>query len=211
MENTNIQDNKTNTIPNPDFPNHKSTIKITEKYQENNFLKNKTKRTEENTNEENKSQRITLKKQLEFYFQDENLLNDKFLQKFLLRDADKGVPITIIENFNKIKEILKDIKEYNKKIDYIKSAVEASTFIKLNKKQNKIKRIQEFSLEKLNTDEIDERTLYVENLPVNISHNLLTKIFSHCGKVIHVSIPKFSDTKQPKGFGFVIFKVKYFK
>lgn len=191
------------TTSKDNFNNSKPEKKI-----ENKFLKNKIKRSEEGEEKEI-SKKHLLRKQLEFYFSDENLLHDKFLQKFLLREKDKGVPITVIENFNKVKEILSDFKDLSKRINIIKDAIEASTFLKLNKKKNKIKRQIDFSLDNIDQEDIDERSIYVENLPNNINHELLTAIFSRCGKVLHVSIPKFSDNKKPKGFGFIIFEVKY--
>lgn len=180
-----------------------------EKTIENQFLKNKVKR-EEDKKDKQASKRNLLKKQLEFYFSDENLLYDKFLQKFLNKETDKGVPITIIENFNKVKEILNDVKEFNARIHFIKEAVESSSILRLNKKKNKIKRKIDFSLDNIDIDEIDQRSIYVENLPNNINHGLLTTIFSRSGKVSHVSIPKFTHNQKPKGFGFIIFEVKLF-
>jgi len=187
-------------------------IKVNEKSEktiENQFLNNKIKR-EEDKKDKKASKRNLLKKQLEFYFSDENLLHDKFLQKFLNKETDKGVPITIIENFNKVKEILNDVKELNARIHFIKEAVESSSILILNKKKNKIKRKIDFSLDNIDTDDIDERSIYVENLPNNINHSLLTTIFSRSGKVAHVSIPKFTYNQKPKGFGFIIFEVKLF-
>ncbi len=173
---------------------------------ENQFLKNKTKREAE-SKEKEISKRNQLRKQLEFYFSDENLLNDKFLLRFLNKDTDKGVPITIIENFNKIKEIMNDVSDLQKRLVFIRDVVEASNLIKLNKKKNKIKRIKDFNKDDIDLDKIDERSIYVENLPNNINHNILGTIFARCGKVLHISIPKFIDNKKPKGFGFVIFEV----
>ncbi len=45
-----------------------------------------------------------IKNQLEFYFSDENLLNDKFMQERL--KIHKGVSINEIFKFNKIKKLL---------------------------------------------------------------------------------------------------------
>ncbi len=106
-----------------------------------------------------------------------------------------------------MKEILLNVQDLSKRINYIKDAIDSSSILKLNKKNNKIKRKQDFNLDKVDNNEIDERCIYVENLPININHDLLISIFSRCGKVVHVSIPKFSDNKKPKGFGFVIFEV----
>lgn len=197
-----------------DTDNEKSEIKfngkkIEIKREENIFLKNKQKREDNNSNK-TESKINQLRKQIEFYFSDENIINDKFLKKFFNKkeNEDPGVPITIIENFNKIKSLLSDIKDISKRLDFIKSAINSSNFIKLNSKKNKILRIDS-SIEKIDRDDIDERTVYVENLPSIIDHNLLKTIFSRCGEVMNVSIPKFED-KKPKGFGFVTFKVIFY-
>ncbi len=178
-----------------------------EKKFENQFLKNKIRRAKEDDEKEN-SKKLMLRNQIEFYFSDENLLHDKFLQKFLIRDKDKGVPLTILDNFNKVKQILSDVKDLPKRINYIRNAIESSNILRLNKKKNKIKRQNDFKLDQIDYNEIDERSVYVENLPNNINHDLINVIFSRCGKVVHVSIPKFSDNKKPKGFGFVIYEVR---
>lgn len=179
-----------------------------DKYQENIFLKNKTKRNEKSNTKEI-SKRNTLRKQLEFYLSDENLINDKFLQRFFEHEDDRGVPITIIEGFNKIKEILSDVKEPKQRIEFIRDAVEVSSVISLNKKKSKIVRINDFDPKKIDRTEMDNRTIYIENLPNNVTHSIIANIFGRCGKVIHVSIPKFSFNKKPKGFAFVIFEVIY--
>lgn len=44
-----------------------------------------------------------------------------------------------------------------------------------------------------------------ENLPPEISHEELSKVFSQFGKVVYVSIPKYQNTRQIKGFAFVEF------
>ena len=125
-----------------------------------------------------------LRNQLEFYFSDENLLHGKFFQKLIIRDNHKGVPNTVIENLNKVKQILNDVQDSSKRIDFIKEAIGFSSILKLNKKKNKIKRKQDFNL-----DKIDERIIYVEYLPNNINHDLLISIISRCGKVV----PRFNS------------------
>jgi len=176
----------------------------------NQYLKNKTKRCSEYQEDNIISNKFILKNQLEFYFSDENLVHDKFLQKFFLRNDNKGVPISIIENFNKVRKILSDVKDLSKRINIIKDVVESSNKLKIDYKKNKINRIVDFVLNDIDYNKIDERTIYVENLPNNINHDILISIFSRCGKVAHVSIPKFFEDKKSKGFGFIIFEVIYY-
>jgi RNA recognition motif-containing protein len=146
---------------------------------------------------------------IEFYFSDINLLNDKFLKKLINKDNDKGVDITIIANFNKVKEILKGFDKYDAKIGLIKSAVEMSKKLKIV--NNKIVRIKKFDNNSINLDDLDKNIIYVQNLPSFITHEDLINIFSKPGrKVLYVSIPKYtnekSEQKLSKGFAFVTFE-----
>lgn len=166
------------------------------------------KRSNGETKDQPLSKKKQLVKQLEFYFSDINLMSDKFLRNILIRDPEKGVEITVIQNFNKIIEILKGIPDMTTRINYIKKAVIQSKSLKLNTRQNKILRTEKYNESKIDKSEIDDCTVYVENLPGTITHELLTQIFSRCGQVLLVSIPKFAD-KTVKGFAFITFSVRF--
>lgn len=166
------------------------------------ILNNKTTR-ESSKHKHHSNRKKELMRQLEFYFSDINILNDKFLRNLINKDNDKGVDINIILNFNKVKDILRDIEEAESKINLLKKSVEHSK--KLKVLHNKIIRIEKFESNKLNQAEIDMKTIYVENVPGDVTHDILYKLFTKYGKVLHISIPKFSDTKQSKGFVFIIF------
>ncbi|XP_021355255.1 la-related protein 7-like, partial [Mizuhopecten yessoensis] len=53
--------------------------------------------------------------------------------------------------------------------------------------------------------QIDERTIYVECLPHHVDHMWVRRMFSTCGEVLYVSIPRYKTTGDPKGFAFVEF------
>lgn len=167
------------------------------------LLSNKTIRNS-NKHKHHSNRKKELLRQLEFYFSDVNLLNDKFLRNLLNRDNDKGVDINIILNFNKVKEIMKGIDEDNAKISLLKKSVDHSKKLKIFK--NKLIRREKFEMNKLNQKDLDKKSIYVENVPKEITHDILYKLFTNYGKVLHISIPKFSDTKQSKGFAFIIFE-----
>lgn len=44
-----------------------------------------------------------------------------------------------------------------------------------------------------------------ECLPVGVDHDWLKMVFSSCGKVLYVSLPKYQSSGDPKGFAFVEF------
>jgi RNA recognition motif-containing protein len=47
--------------------------------------------------------------------------------------------------------------------------------------------------------------IYVENFPDTIDHEQLARIFKRAGKVRHISVPKYKESKKPKGFAFIEF------
>ena len=58
--------------------------------------------------------------------------------------------------------------------------------------------------EKLDTD---ERTVYIENLPLSCTLEHIVTIFRNCTDIVHISLPK-AHNKQIKGFAFIEFAVK---
>jgi RNA recognition motif-containing protein len=131
------------------------------------------------------------------------MYNDKFLRNLISKDSDRGIDINIIFNFNKVKQMLIVIPDEEAKMSLLKKSIEHSKKLKLS--NNKIIRREEFEMSKLDQAEIDKKTIYVENIPTEANHEVLVKLFSRHGRVLHISIPKFKDTKQPKGFVFVTF------
>lgn len=159
----------------------------------------------DNPKQEEPSDNITkLRKQMEFYFGDANLHNDKFLLN-LLRQNEKGfIDLTIFLNFNKVKKLLLDNPSLESKLSLLKKAIISSNLLKLNKAQTKVRRRINYIVSKSD----DKKVIYIENLPENITHETLAKIFSKCDEILHVSVPKYSETHAPKGFAFIEFKVK---
>lgn len=45
-----------------------------------------------------------------------------------------------------------------------------------------------------------------ESLPNDVDHEWVKKLFSSCGKVVYVSLPRYPSTGDLKGFGFVEFE-----
>lgn len=41
-----------------------------------------------------------------------------------------------------------------------------------------------------------------------VTHIWLERVFSKCGNVVYVSIPRYKSTGHPKGFGFVEFETE---
>ena len=78
--------------------------------------------------------------------------------------------------------------------------------LKISKDKLKVKRRVPFRKETVqNPEEVDQSMVYVERYPEELSHEQLASIFQRAGKIKHVSMPKYKDSKQPKGFAFILF------
>lgn len=150
--------------------------------------------------------RKKLKEQIEFYFSDANLINDKYLSRLVLINKEGYVDFTVFLKFNKINGLLGEIDNYQRKNEFIRDALKISEVLKLSVDEGKVKRIIPFSKEKNVLDCIDNRTIYVENFPTFVDHDLFEEIFLTIGIIECISLPKFSETKVNKGYAFITFK-----
>ena len=166
---------------------------------------------------------FALKNQLEFYFSDSNLQKDNFLRNLIFSEESaeneekkknknniQEVDVHIILNFFRIKEILKDVESTEEKLVKVSEALSKSQLISYNSEEKRIVRKVPFTLKNFNKAETEKGMIYVENLPSSITHELLAAIFASTGKIMHISLPKFQNSKKPKGFAFIEFQVSFF-
>lgn len=59
----------------------------------------------------------TVVAQVEFYFSDENLPGDKFLQQYLKEGQDGMVPLAAVSHFKKMKKLLRKIVGNDSSVD----------------------------------------------------------------------------------------------
>jgi len=137
-----------------------------------------------------------VQEQLEFYFGNSNLQKDRFLKQLAAKDPEGYVELQTIANFNKMREITKDI-------NLIILAAKSSTMLQLDNENKKIKRSTPVPPGK----NVDARTVYTEPLPPDATHESLEKRFSVCGKVEYVSIPRTKD-RTIKGFAFIEYETE---
>uniref|UniRef100_A0A8C6T3M5 La-related protein 7 n=1 Tax=Neogobius melanostomus TaxID=47308 RepID=A0A8C6T3M5_9GOBI len=137
-----------------------------------------------------------VKKQVEFWFGDVNLHKDRFLRK-LIDDSDHGyVDLSVLASFNRMKKLTADTK-------LIARALKNSSVVEINLEGNKVRRLHPIG-EPPNDEEC--RTVYVELLPKDVTHNWIERVFSKCGNVVYISIPRYRSTGDSKGFAFVEFE-----
>ncbi|XP_078262564.1 la-related protein 7 isoform X2 [Rhinoraja longicauda] len=137
-----------------------------------------------------------IKKQVEFWFGDVNLHKDRFLQEQIQKSRDGYVDISVLTVFNKMKKLTTDVK-------LIARALKKSDVIELNVEATKIRRRLALGVQ---PQDVDARTIYVELLPKNVSHSWIDRVFSKCGNVVYISIPRYKTSGDPKGFAFVEFE-----
>lgn len=141
--------------------------------------------------------------QLEFYFSDANLRKSKFLRELI--EKDPWVPLAVFDKFNRIKELLSELGDDNVEKHILKALqVGSSTFFQISEDQKKLRRVAELA----EKEDVEECTVYVENLPKDTTHESLTTKFKEFGPVTYVSLPKYRNSSRIKGFAFVEFDSK---
>ncbi|XP_010792876.1 la-related protein 7 [Notothenia coriiceps] len=139
-----------------------------------------------------------VKKQVEFWFGDVNLHKDRFLKKLIDESDDGYVDVSVLASFNRMKRLTTDTK-------LIARAVKNSSVVEVNLEGDKVRR--QLPIGDMPSN-VDSRTVYVELLPKDVSHGWVEKVFTKCGNVVYVSIPRYKTTGDPKGFGFVEFETE---
>ncbi|XP_042368709.1 la-related protein 7 [Plectropomus leopardus] len=137
-----------------------------------------------------------VKKQVEFWFGDVNLHKDRFLKKLIDESDDGYVDISVLASFNRMKKLTCDTK-------LIARALKNSSVVEVNLEGNKVRR--QFPIGEVPED-VDSRTVYVELLPKDVTHGWIERVFSKCGNVVYVSIPRYKSTGDSKGFAFIEFE-----
>ncbi|XP_038061566.1 la-related protein 7-like [Patiria miniata] len=136
-----------------------------------------------------------IKQQVEFYFSDANLRKDRFLRQEIDKSEDRYVDIATVANFNRMQNLTQDQA-------LIARALGKSEALVVSEDKTRIRRTNPIEEPKYNIDDV---TVYVENLPHNVDHDMLSKAFSACGTVAYISLPRYKGTGDPKKFAFIEF------
>lgn len=136
-----------------------------------------------------------IREQVEFYLSDANLQKDRFFRQEMNNSPNGDIDLELFLRCNKIRALTSDI-------DVLTSAVSTSKALKVNKELKRVGRLVAYSEPR----NVDERTVYVECLPNGIDREWLRSLFSSCGSVVYISLPRFKSTNDIKGFAFVEFE-----
>lgn len=104
------------------------------------------------------------------------------------------IDLEVFTRFNKLRELTTDTNR-------IAKALQGSTMLKVSEDGTKVCRLTPIQKK----GNIDECTVYVQNLPPDADHDWLISVFSKYGTVDYVSIPRYKSNKKIKGFAFVEF------
>ncbi|XP_069026461.1 la-related protein 7 [Embiotoca jacksoni] len=137
-----------------------------------------------------------VKKQVEFWFGDVNLHKDRFLKNLIDESEDGYVDLSVLASFNRMIKLTTDTK-------LIARALKNSSVVEINLEGNKVRRQLPIGDVPNN---VDSRTVYVELLPKDVTHSWIERVFTKCGNVVYVSIPRYKSSGDSKGFAFVEFE-----
>eukprot|EP00731_Ephydatia_muelleri_P035264 Em0110g6a len=135
-----------------------------------------------------------IQQQVEFYLGDANLPKDKFLQEKVKQHPEGYVALELIASFNKMKSITTDL-------GLVVQAVEHSSVLQLSEDKKWVKRVSPLPT----SSDVDMRTIYIENLPKQASHDFVRNQLKRFGTISYISLPRHKTSSFIKGFAFVEF------
>ncbi|KAG6394742.1 hypothetical protein SASPL_145332 [Salvia splendens] len=126
---------------------------------------------------------------VEFYFSDENLPNDKFMLKYVTRNVEGFVPIGVVASFRKMKKLTKDTS-------WIVAALKESTFLVVSSNGKMVKRLHPLPYAEIKDPMVC--IVLVEYLPEDHSLDNLNRLFGEAGIIKNITIRDPHDVIDPK-------------
>lgn len=112
--------------------------------------------------------------QVEYYFSDVNLATTDHLIRFINKDPEGFVPISVVASFKKIKALISSNSQ-------LAAILRNSTKLVVSEDGKKVKRLH--PLTGSDMEELQSRIIVAENLPEDHCHQKLMKVFSTVGSV----------------------------
>ncbi|XP_039068588.1 la-related protein 6C-like [Hibiscus syriacus] len=130
-------------------------------------------------------------KQVEYQFSDMSLIANESLSKQISKDPEGYVPISFIASTNKIKSLITNHQ-------LLAQALRSSLKLVVIDDGKKVRRKHPFTEKE--REQVQSRTVVVENLPEDHSHQNLDKIFNVVGSVKNIRIchPQESNSSHSK-------------
>ncbi|XP_061947926.1 la-related protein 6B-like isoform X1 [Populus nigra] len=112
--------------------------------------------------------------QVEYYFSDLNLATTDHLMRFITKDPEGYVPISVVASFKKVKAVVNNNSQ-------LATILRNSTKLVVSEDGKKVRR--QHPLTESDVEELQSRIVVAENLPEDHCHQNLMKIFSAVGSV----------------------------
>lgn len=112
--------------------------------------------------------------QVEYYFSDLNLATTDHLMRFINKDPEGYVPISVVASFKKIKALISSHSQ-------LATVLRNSSKLVVSEDGKKVKRLH--PLTESDIEELQCRIVVAENLPEDHCHQNLVKVFSVVGSV----------------------------
>ncbi|CAK7325006.1 unnamed protein product [Dovyalis caffra] len=112
--------------------------------------------------------------QVEYYFSDLNLATTDHLMRFITKDPEGYVPISVVSSFKKVKAAINSNSQ-------LATILRNSTKLVVSEDGKKVRR--QHPLTESDVEELQSRIVVAENLPEDHCHQNLMKIFSAVGSV----------------------------
>ncbi|KAK7338245.1 hypothetical protein VNO77_18849 [Canavalia gladiata] len=112
--------------------------------------------------------------QVEYYFSDLNLATTDHLMRFINKDPEGFVPISVVASFKKIKALITSNSQ-------LATILRNSSKLVVSEDGKKIRR--QYPLTESDIEELQSRIVVAENLPEDHCHQNLMKVFSAVGSV----------------------------
>eukprot|EP00761_Pharyngomonas_kirbyi_P000060 gb/GECH01000060.1/.p1 GENE.gb/GECH01000060.1/~~gb/GECH01000060.1/.p1 ORF type:complete len:354 (+),score=137.07 gb/GECH01000060.1/:1-1062(+) len=135
-----------------------------------------------------------VRKQIEFYFSDSNLPNDKFLRSQCAMNPHGYVDISILADFPRVKKHTEDLS-------VVVSALKNSKELEVSKDEKMVRRVDPLPEE----DVTLPRSIHMKEFPKDVTIDGLQEFFSKYGTVRSVRIRKFPGSDEPKGSAIIEF------
>ncbi|CAJ1976082.1 unnamed protein product, partial [Sphenostylis stenocarpa] len=117
---------------------------------------------------------LLLQYYVEYYFSDLNLATTDHLMRFINKDPEGFVPISVVASFKKIKALITSHSQ-------LATVLRNSSKLVVSEDGKKIKR--QYPLTESDIEELQSRIVVAENLPEDHCHQNLMKVFSAVGSV----------------------------
>jgi len=141
-----------------------------------------------------------IRQQIEWYFSDQNLPRDVFLNKLLQLDetGEGWVQLKVVSNFNKIKQM-------TTQLDLIREALRYSSLIMVSEDGIYIRRKTPIMTQQAGTAP-EKRSIYVSKVPKNCDKEYLSLVFGEYGTITRLDLPTDKKTGENKGIAFVEYR-----